>query len=90
MRSLTYTSAPGGHVVATEDVTPGGGHQVTLALGFGRTHAQSVSVAEASLAHPFGLTAASYLRGWVSYDASLRDAAREAACAALTTCRRTC
>jgi glucoamylase len=67
-----YTSAPGGHVVATEDVTPGGGHQVTLALGFGRTQAQSVSVARASLAHPFGLTAASYLRGWVSYDASLR------------------
>ena len=67
-----YTSAPGGHVVATEDVTPGGGHQVTLALGFGRTQAQSVSVAEASLAHPFGLTAASYLRGWVSYDAGLR------------------
>jgi glucoamylase len=59
-------------VVATEDVTPGGGHEVTLALGFGRTQAQSVSVTEASIAHPFGLTAASYLRGWVSYDASLR------------------
>ena len=72
-RALTpYNSAPGGHVVATEDVTPGGGHEVTLALGFGRTQAQSVSVAEASLAHPFGLTAASYLRGWVSCDASLR------------------
>ena len=72
-RALTpYNSAPDGHVVATEDVTPGGGHEVTLALGFGRTQAQSVSVAEASLAHPFGLTAASYLRGWVSYDASLR------------------
>jgi glucoamylase len=72
-RVLTpYNSAPGGHVVATEDVTPGGGHEVTLALGFGRTQAQSVSVTEASLAHPFGLTAASYLRGWVSYDASLR------------------
>ena len=67
-----YNSAPDGHVVATEDVTPGRGHEVTLALGFGRTQAQSVSVAEASLAHPFGLTAASYLRGWVSYDASLR------------------
>src|SRR6185369_13196746 len=65
-------SAPDGHVVATEDVTPGRGHEVTLALGFGRTQAQSVSVAEASLAHPFGLTAASYLHGWVSYDASLR------------------
>ena len=70
--TTTYNSAPDGHVVATEDVTPGGGHQVTLALGFGRTQAQSVSVAKASLAHPFGLTAASYLRGWVSYDASLR------------------
>src|SRR6478752_3679918 len=70
--TTTYDSAPDGHVVATEDVTPGGGHQVTLALGFGRTQAQSVSVAKASLAHPFGLTAASYLRGWVSYDASLR------------------
>src|SRR5690349_12647229 len=67
-----YTSAPDGHVVATENVTPGGGHEVTLALGFGRTQAQSVSVAKASLAHPFGLTAASYLRGWVSYDAGLR------------------
>jgi len=62
-RTLTpYNSAPDGHVVATEDVTPGRGHEVTLALGFGRTQAQSVSVAEASLAHPFGLTAASYLR----------------------------
>jgi glucoamylase len=49
-----YTSAPGGHVVATENVTPGRGHEVTLALGFGRTQAQSVSVAAASLAPPFG------------------------------------
>jgi len=70
-----YTSAPDGHVVATENVTPGRGHEVTLALGFGRTQAQSVSVAKASLAHPFGLTAASYLRGWVSYDAGLRTPA---------------
>ena len=68
----TYTSAPDGHVVATENVTPGRGGAVTLALGFGRTQAQSVSVAEGSLRHPFGLTAASYLRGWVSYDAGLR------------------
>ena len=46
-RALTaYNSAPDGHVVATENVTPGRGHEVTLALGFGRTQAQSVSVAE--------------------------------------------
>src|SRR5689334_23647474 len=77
-----YTSAPDGHVVATESVTPGRGHEVTLALGFGRTQAQSVSVAEGSLRRPFGLTAASYLRGWVSYDAGLRPPpAREASLA---------
>ena len=74
-----YSSAPDGHVVATENVTPGRGDEVTLALGFGRTQAQSVSVAEGSLRHPFGQTAASYLRGWVSYDAGLRPPpAREA------------
>ena len=67
-----YSSAPDGHVVATENVTPGRGGEVTLALGFGRTQAQSVSIAEGSLRHPFGQTAASYLRGWVSYDAGLR------------------
>jgi glucoamylase len=79
-RTLTlYTSAPDGHVVATENVTPGSSHEVTLALGFGRTQAQSVSVAKGSLRRPFGQTAASYLRGWVSYDAGLRPpSAREA------------
>jgi glucan 1,4-alpha-glucosidase len=74
-----YASAPDGHVVATENVTPGGSHEVTLALGFGRTQTQSVSVAKGSLRRPFGQTAASYLRGWVSYDAGLRPPpAREA------------
>jgi glucoamylase len=68
----SYTSAPDGHIVATEDVTPGHGHEVTLALGFGRTQAQSVTLAEGSLSHPFGQIAASYLRGWVAYDAGLR------------------
>jgi glucoamylase len=67
-----YTSAPAGHIVATEDVTPGHGHEVTLALGFGRSQAQSVSVAEGSLSHPFALTAAKYVLGWAVYDAGLR------------------
>ena len=82
-RTLTsYTSAPDGHIVATENVTPDHGNSVTLGLGFGRTQAQSVSVAKASLSHPFGLTAASYLRGWVSYDVGLRPPpAREASLA---------
>jgi glucoamylase len=79
-RALTpYASAPDGHIVATENITPGASHQVTLALGFGRSQGQSVSVAQSSLSHPFALTAASYLAGWVAYDAGLRPpAAREA------------
>jgi glucoamylase len=68
----SYTSAPDGHIVATENVTPGSGHQVTLALGFGRSQAQSVSVAKASAAQPFVLTAAKYLLGWAAYDAGLK------------------
>ena len=73
-----YTSAPDGHIVATEDVTPGHGHEVTLALGFGRSQAQSVSVAEGSLSHPFALTAAKYVFGWAAYDARLRRPAAAA------------
>jgi len=69
----TYTSAPDGHIVATEDVTPGPGHEVTLALGFGATQAQSVAVAQGSLSRPFGPTEAAYLRGWAVYDAGLRS-----------------
>ncbi len=68
----TYTSAADGHVVATEDVTPNHGNSLTLALAFGRTQAQSVSVAEGSLSRPFGATSASYRRGWIMYDAGLR------------------
>src|SRR6266700_2307946 len=67
-----YTSAPGGHVVATENVTPGRGRDVTLALGFGRTQAQSIAASQGSLSHPFGLTEARYLLGWSAYDAGLR------------------
>ena len=70
-----YDSAPGGHIVATEDVTPAHGNSVTLALGFGRTQAQSLSVAEGSLSSPFGQTAARYRNGWTMYDAGLRPPA---------------
>jgi glucoamylase len=72
-RTLTaYDSAPDGHIVATADVTPGQGHSVTLALGFGRTQAQSVSVAEQSLRHPFGQVMSRYRAGWKMYDNGLR------------------
>jgi len=70
-----YLSAPDGHVVATEDVTPSHGNSVTLALGFGRSQAQSVSVAEGSLSSPFGQTSARYRHGWTVYDAGLRPPA---------------
>ncbi len=75
----SYTSAPDGHIVATENVTPGSGHEVTLALGFGRSQAQSVSVARTSLSHSFVLTAAKYLLGWAIYDAGLKRPTTQAA-----------
>ena len=72
-RALTpYTSAPGrprrGHRGRDPGRRPPGDARAGLrpdpgAVGVGR---QGVA------AHPFGLTAASYLRGWVSYDAGLR------------------
>jgi glucoamylase len=68
-----YTSAPDGHIVATENVTPGRDGSVTLALGFGRTQAQSLSVASSALRTPFALVAARYLLGWAAYDAGLRQ-----------------
>jgi glucoamylase len=63
-----YDSAPDGHVVATEAVSK----QVTLALGFGRTQAQALSVAGSSLGRPFGQAQSDYLRGWRGYDGGLR------------------
>ncbi|HLK00581.1 MAG TPA: hypothetical protein VKU39_11830, partial [Streptosporangiaceae bacterium] len=66
-RALTaYTDAPDGHIVATEDVTPVHGNQVTLALGFGRTQAQAVSTAGSPLNRPFGQTEAIYRHGWTA------------------------
>jgi glucoamylase len=72
-RALTsYGSAADGHIVATEDVTPGAAGEVTLALGFGRTQASAVATAGASLARPFLLTEANYLLGWAGYDITLK------------------
>jgi glucan 1,4-alpha-glucosidase len=71
-----YASAPDGHIVATEDVTPAaggaaGGGSVTLALGFGRSLSGALSTARDSLRQPFGVVLHSYQRGWRSYDAGL-------------------
>jgi glucoamylase len=70
--SPAYSSAPDGHVVATEDVTPQQGGSVTLALGFGRTQAQAVTTAGDSLRQPFGAVEGQYLAGWFRYDQGLR------------------
>jgi glucoamylase len=67
-----FSSAPGGHIVATGDVTPGPSGSVTLALGFGRTQAQSLLAAGGSLRHPFGQIEQDYTRGWAAYDGGLR------------------
>ncbi|HZP50656.1 glucodextranase DOMON-like domain-containing protein [Actinocrinis sp.] len=75
------SSAPNGHIVATEDVTPraGGwtrGREFTLSLGFGRTQADAVSTASKSLRAPFGAVLAAYTDSWRDYDASLNPAPR--------------
>jgi glucoamylase len=65
------TSAPNGHIVATEEVTPRHGGSITLALGFGRTQNQAVATAAASLRTPFAEVERGYLDGWRGYDDSL-------------------
>ena len=66
-----YTSAPDGHIVATQELAPGPGGTLTLALGFGRTQAGALSTAQGSLSSPFALKAIKYLAGWAAYDAGL-------------------
>src|SRR5215467_11873197 len=68
-----YDSAPDGHITATEEVTPGRGNSVTLALGFGRDQASSVATARRSLRQPFAAAEQNYLSGWFDYDAGLRS-----------------
>ncbi len=72
-----YTSAPDGHIIATEDVTPAGGtggaggKTVTLALGFGRSLSGALAAAGGSLRQPFGSVLDAYQLGWRTYDAGL-------------------
>lgn len=72
----TTSSAPGGHIVATEDVTPDHGRAFTLSLGFGRTQADAVSTASKSLRTPFDAVKDSYTDGWRDYDSSLNPVPR--------------
>jgi glucoamylase len=66
-----YSSAPDGHIVATQELAPGPDGSLTLALGFGRTQAAAVVTAQDSLRVPFGAVEAGYLSGWDRYDARL-------------------
>jgi glucoamylase len=79
-RALSATlSAPNGHIVATEEVTPiqdarARTRQFTLSLGFGRTQGEAVNTASQSLRASFDDVRAAYTEGWRDYDASLRQA----------------
>jgi glucoamylase len=72
-RALTpYDSAPGGHIVATQELAPGRDGTITLALGFGRSQAGAIGTARSSLQAPFELKELRYLAGWVAYDVGLK------------------
>ena len=71
--SLTpYSSAPDGHVTLTVRLNLGRRHAITLALGFGQSEAQALSVAAASMRQRFDRTYQDYERQWLRYDAGLR------------------
>ncbi|HKD98924.1 MAG TPA: glucodextranase DOMON-like domain-containing protein [Micromonosporaceae bacterium] len=65
--SATYTDAPGGHIVLTEQLDSG--TTFDLALGFGRTQAAAVATARGK--RVFATSLAHYLAGWTGYDAHL-------------------
>ncbi len=69
-----YGSAPDGHVTLTAELAGDGGRQqsANLALGFGTTQSQALSVAHASVRQPFRRVQAVYQRQWRRYDAGLR------------------
>ncbi|HEY7263210.1 MAG TPA: glucodextranase DOMON-like domain-containing protein [Trebonia sp.] len=70
--SPAYDSAPDGHIVSTAQLTPDKKGELTLALGFGRTQAGSVSAATGSLRLPFAQAEHTYQAGWAAYDGTLR------------------
>ena len=69
-----YGSAPDGHVTLTAELPAKaeGPHGATLALGFGTTQAQALSVAGASVNQSFHSALGTYQRQWFRYDAGLK------------------
>ncbi len=73
-----YGSAPNGHVTLTAELPARaeGPQGANLALGFGTTQAQALSVAGASVNQSFPRALGSYERQWLRYDAGLKRPAR--------------
>ncbi len=71
--SLTpFGSAPDGHVTLTARLAAKPDSTLTLALGFGQTERQALSVAGASVRQRFAGVRSHYEQQWLGYDASLR------------------
>jgi glucoamylase len=72
--SLTsYDSAPDGHVTLTAELKGASQHKsVMLALGFGQTQGDAISVAGAAVHQHFDDAWAEYEHEWLRYDAGLR------------------
>ena len=71
-RLTTYDSATDGHVALTARLQVPTSHPIELALGFGETQSDALSVAGASVAQSFGSALSTYEGQWSSYDASLQ------------------
>jgi glucan 1,4-alpha-glucosidase len=69
--ATSYQDAGNGNVTQTAEVDTSRG-QFTLALGYAKTEARSVSAAAGSATTPFAATYARYAAGWRGYDATLR------------------
>lgn len=90
MLTTSYQNAVNGNVVQTAEIDTARGGGFTLALGYGRTEAQSIAAAEASATTPFPATYAAYRAGWQAYDRTLyRPPARFPAATAAQSARMT-
>ncbi|MGZ4274518.1 MAG: glucodextranase DOMON-like domain-containing protein, partial [Solirubrobacteraceae bacterium] len=68
----TFDSAPNGHVALTAELNLRHGRSANLALGFGQTQAQALSVAGAAVGQRFKQAWGAYEAQWQRYDSKLR------------------
>jgi len=69
--TTAYTQAGAGNIVETAGIVVPHDGTFTLALGFGSSQSEAVSIVEASLADGFPAARRGYEAGWAAYDASL-------------------